>query len=326
MRSSSSRRSKASTPSAVSRNFKEPEAKAGRLRRQRRNWRVKARVDLGSCCLGAHGQAAMRLRHRQPGLGGGEAGLRRLGLPRHRGAAAVAALEVRPEIDAVGVLQLLVRHLGLGQAQLLALVQEGGAAQRGQQRDQQARQPRVGLGAAPAGRHALDVVVGEGPGRPAIGGRLLEGDQRGGDMRRVEGLVQQAEIIGGVQQVGLDVFRGPADRIVVADLGHRHLVRIAVHQRPQPAQEHQVLGLRLVVEMQLHVVGVVRPVVPGRRPVGRLARIVAQHAVVHVEIRGVQAEAVGAALQPELQRRQHRLLHLRVVQVQVGLLTRKLCM
>ena len=51
-------------------------------------------------------------------------------LPHHRRAAAVAALELRPELDAVGILQILEGELRFGQAQFLALIEADRAAQR----------------------------------------------------------------------------------------------------------------------------------------------------------------------------------------------------
>ena len=112
--------------------------------------------------------------------------MRRLRLPDHRRAAAVAALELRPELDAVGIDQILEGELGLGQAQLLALVEADRAAHRQQQR---AGEPREGLLLAvrgPAADVADDVVVGEGEADPAVGRVLLGG--RRCDLRKCAAL------------------------------------------------------------------------------------------------------------------------------------------
>ena len=82
------------------------------------------------------GEGGLFGHHRQPGLDLAEAAVRHVRVPRDRRAAAVAALELGPETLAVGVLQFLEGDIGLGQAQLLALIQTGRAAQRQQQRRQ----------------------------------------------------------------------------------------------------------------------------------------------------------------------------------------------
>ncbi len=87
------------------------------------------------------------------------------------------------------------------------------------------------------------------------------------------------------------------------------------------SQEVEVLRLALVVEMVLAVVGVDR-----RRGLSRCAvpagsgGLSAQLLVVEVEVDGVEAEAVDAALEPEPRDVEQRVLHLAVVEVEVRLL------
>ena len=75
-------------------------------------------------------------------------------VPDHRRAAAVAALEFRPEADAVGILQVLEGEVGLAEAQLLALIEADRAAQRHQQRrDHLEIGGPVGFARSPSARH-----------------------------------------------------------------------------------------------------------------------------------------------------------------------------
>ena len=126
-------RMKASTGSDVSRNSMSPHCSAGIVLRQRRNARVALSVEPASRSCTSHGQRAMRLGDRQPRLAGVKPACAPL-VPRHRRAAAVAALEVGPEGHAVRILQRFVGHVGLAQAQFLALVQADRTAQRTHQR------------------------------------------------------------------------------------------------------------------------------------------------------------------------------------------------
>ena len=95
--------------------------------------------------------------------------------------------------------------------------------------------------------------------------------------------------------------------------------RVLVDERTQPLQEHEVLGLALVVHVPL--VGV--RVGGGHRRVAAVGcaarRVAAQFAVVEVEVDDVEPVAVDAEVEPEAHRIQHRVLHRRVVEVQVGL-------
>src|SRR4029079_9325859 len=80
--------------------------------------------------LDAHGLAPMFGRHRQPRHARRETRGRRRVLPRHRRAASVPAFEGRPKLLAVRILQLFKRDVGLGQSELLALIDADRTAKR----------------------------------------------------------------------------------------------------------------------------------------------------------------------------------------------------
>ena len=83
--------------------------------------------------LQVHRAHPVRGIERQPGGAVRKSCVRRRCLPRHRRAAAVAALAQRPVGLAERVLQVLERDLALRQAEFLALVEEDRAAQGGEQ-------------------------------------------------------------------------------------------------------------------------------------------------------------------------------------------------
>ena len=97
-------------------------------------------------------------------------------LPDHRRAAAVAALEVRPEADAVGIAQILEGELGLRQAR--APRPGRGRPSRAARQQRRSRTCATASVSPPGLRPARDmahhVVVGEGPAGPAVGDGLLE--------------------------------------------------------------------------------------------------------------------------------------------------------
>jgi hypothetical protein len=95
---------------------------------------------------------------------------------------------------------------------------------------------------------------------------------------------------------------------------------VFVHQRAQPAQELEVLGLVLVVEVILPVVGVHLGRDGGVALSGAQRGVVPQLLVVEVEVDRVEAEPVDPAIQPEPRDVEQLVLHLGVVQVQIGLL------
>ena len=278
----------------------------------------------GVACLRVDRLQRMVGRHRQPRLALGKAGVRRRLLPHHRRAAAVAALEFRPEADAVGILQILEAKLGLVEAELLALVDADRSAQRHQQRrDHLEIGLLVRLALAPAGGVAHHVMVGQRPARPAVAGHLAEGFENRADLagrqlfgsEEVEGIAHLDAVAAG--RVGGDDLQ-PALR--VADLADRGDRRIFVEQAAEAAQELEVLRPALVVEMILEVVRVDR----RRDRIVALAfrqrRIVLEPGRMEIEVDRVEAEAVDAALQPEADGLEQRVLHGAVVEIEVRLL------
>jgi hypothetical protein len=154
------------------------------------------------------------------GLASEKAAVLVVGNPRDRRAAPIAALVVGPEADAVGVLQVLVGDIGLGQAQLLALVEADRAAQAQQQ--PRIEPPRI-LAEVPAAGMAHHVMVGKRPAGPAIAdGLLVVGDDlahrvpASGDARQeLEGIAHVHLVAaGGVLGLDLQPVLG------VADLAH----------------------------------------------------------------------------------------------------------
>ena len=252
----------------------------------------------------------------QPGLAGGEAGLGRVGPPRHRRAGPVAAQRLRPVGDRLGVLEPFERHLRLGQAQFFAVVDEDVAAQaHEQQHGHLGEGVRVAI-PGPARDGARRVVVGEGPRRPALSLATVPGlgplpHQLAFEARRVE--VEEA--VGAVQVIvaggeGLHLALG----VVAADLGHGEAAAVAVGQGADPLQEVGDGRVRLVVHLVLEVER------PGPLAARRQGRIVPEIRVVHREVDGVEAEAVDAAVQPEARHLQQGVLHRRIVHVQLRLL------
>ena len=171
---------------------------------------------------------AMRLGHRQPRLAGREAGIRLAAFPDHRRAAAVAALEGRPEADAVRIAQILERDVGFLQPQLFALVKADRAAQRNQQVDREFGDD-VGIGArqSPARDVAHHVVVGKGPADPAVDDGLLERAHALPDMSCREFRAEQVECVAHLQFVAARRIGGDRRQraSLVADLAHRHARR-----------------------------------------------------------------------------------------------------
>ena len=262
----------------------------------------------------------MRFGHRQPGLAGREAGVRRLARPGHRGAATVAALELGPEGDAVRVLQQFEGHVRFRQGQLVTLVQAGGALERELHRQHQLGQCRARALArrtAPAGDDADGVVVADRPGGPAVLDALLEVLDLLADVACREFRGEQVEAVGHVQLVAaFGVLGHLGQRVVRADLADRdraEFVQLGAHA----LQEGDVLRLGLVVNMGLHAVGV--HVGDGRGVAHQGRRVAAQLAVVEVEHAGVHAHAVHPVFEPEALRVQVGLLHVRVVEVQLRL-------
>jgi hypothetical protein len=93
----------------------------------------------------------------------------RVGLPHHRRAAAVAALELGPELDAVGIGQVLEGEFGLGEAEFLALIDADRTAHGEQQFGGKAGKGILLAVRGPAADVPHDIVVGEGKADPAFG-------------------------------------------------------------------------------------------------------------------------------------------------------------
>jgi hypothetical protein len=151
---------------------------------------------------------------------------------------------------------------------------------------------------------------------------VVEAGQEAVQEGRIVRLAQQVEAVGHVQLVATrGVFGHARQPVVVADFADHGSVGILVEQGAQALQEGQVLRPALVVDVALPAVGVegidrrVGVAAVGCTP----ARVVAQLRVVEEEIDRVQPVAVHAQVEPELHGRQQRVLHLRVVEVQVGL-------
>src|SRR5581483_12363315 len=145
-------------------------------------------------------------RHGQPGPGFAEAAVRRVRLPHYRRAAAVAALVLGPELDAVRIDEVGELKLGFGEPQLLALIEADGAAERQKDAGAELRQPgRVQSGDAGPARNVPDnVMIGEGPARPAVADDRLEGGDALAEMRGAERVTEEVE---GVAHVDLVAAR-----------------------------------------------------------------------------------------------------------------------
>ncbi len=131
---------------------------------------------------------------------------------------------------------------------------------------------------------------------------------------------EQFEAVGHVQLVAAaGVFGDARQAIVVADFADHRRVRVLIEQAAQALQELEVLRLALVELVPLPGVRIDRR--HGRIVTGRLAarRVVAQLGVVEVEVDGVESVAVDAEFEPELHGFEQRVLHFRVVEVQIGL-------
>ena len=267
----------------------------GRLAAQREDGarQVQHRAVVGALRLDA-ARAGLG-RPRQPRLGG--PAVAGVGRPRDRRATAVAPAGID---DALG------RHLRVLEAELLARVEEGRAAQGEQQQHGGAR---AGLRAAQARAHARLVVVGEHPRRPAGAHDALDmGDARapGAGLPRHG---ERLEVEGEVQLVAVAEIGGDQLRPGEVDLADHHAVAgILVEHRADPAQQR----VRPRVVVGAHHVEVAADDV-GLGDVG-------QRGVLADEVHDVRAEAVDAAVQPEAQHVVHRADHLRVVPVEVGLL------
>ncbi len=257
-------------------------------------------------------------RQRQPGRAVAEAGAR-IRRPRHRRAAAVPALEVRPKRDAVGIAQQFERDRRFLESELLALIDADRAAQGTDQRRQLGREMRRRMRIPPAADDAFHVVVGDRPARPA--GRpaalhLLDGFA---DVPWRAVVAEQLETVRHVQPPGLGVLGHRRGGIFRGNLAQRDGARIAVQQGAQLADERQVLGLGVVVDVELVGVGIVGAEAAAETQLRGFRRIVAQRGVVVAEIDRVEPQSVDAAIQPEFHVVEHGAAHRGRMEVQVRL-------
>ena len=283
---------------------------------------IEAQHRLWIAFLLVHGQFAVFIGHRQPGL----ARLRKTGVgatlfPRKGRAAAVAPLEFRPHANAIGVTQLVEGQVGLGQAQLVALIDARGATQGHLQGGGQADQPVVRPGGfSPPGPHPLHIVVRNGPRRPAV---LHDAPELRKHAVQVPGrvvFVEQVEAVGHVQPVAAaGVFGNHLQGMVVTHFAHQRGVGVAVQQPAHALQERDVLRLGLVVDVFLPAVRVDDAQPRVVLLVAADGRVVLQRRVVEVVVHRIQPKAIHTQLQPETHVGQQRVLHLPVVKVQVRL-------
>ena len=201
-------------------------------------------------------------------------------LPRDRRALGIAPVDVD---DAVG------RDLRVGQAELLALVDERRAAQGVQQHRDRARPRRTLTAVVEPARHAREVVVGEEPRRPRRSLRQrLEVIDRRLERVGVPGHLDELEVVREMQLVTrLQVADGPV-QVLQRDLADDHPVGVLVHH---PADAAQPLVDRVPVL-----------VVAARR-----ADVVAQQRVLGDLGDRVEPEPVDVALEPEAQHVVHRM-------------------
>ena len=265
------------------------------------SWRWSATLHAATSPNGSHGSTpASRV------AGAGLAG------PLHRRALAVAA-HARAVEHADRVEHAVVGDVGVGHADLVAVVEERRAAQ-----------PmsitiaaRVLAGSSSHHRvgEAVVVVVAARPHRPRVRGQVLLGVlDRGAQRGRVELRVQEHEVEREVQLVVVAVERAELVGIEHVGLADEHAVRVvAVGERAPPAQHVVHLGPARVVDAaqpaHLHP-----PVV-----VLGGGRVVAQVAVLDDRVAHVDAEAGDAAVEPEAQDVVERVADVFVPPVEVGL-------
>ena len=126
------------------------------------------------------------------------------------------------------------------------------------------------------------------------------------------GITEKQERIRGVQTLrALGVFDHARQIIGRADFGHGEARVITVGQFTDALKKNQGFRLADVVQMLLH----------GGRQIAtllrRFRRVIAQLQIMAIVIRGIQAEAIDAALQPEATNLQNGVLHFPVVEVQI---------
>ena len=146
-------------------------------------------------------------------------------------------------------------------------------------------------------------MVGEGDAGPVIG-KARQGFQMGADRRRIAGH-QQREIVAGMQAlVGRQIAAGAFE--LLREFAEHETVVERIHPPADHVQHRLVLFQIGVVEMPLHVGGGAT-IPPAPRSAAGMAGLSVSLRVVQKGVGHVQAEAVDAALQPDVQHLQRRL-------------------
>ena len=231
----------------------------------------------------------------QPRLdaGGGEPAARRP-VPRHRGPRRVAVQE-RLEPQAHRVEEPVGRQVGVGQPELVAVVQDGGAAKPEQQDERRPGPPRVSF--APACRVAGHVVVAHRPARGRVGRELRLGFlDHGAEGVGLERREDEREVERQLQLVAVPVEGGDladVEHVGLTDEEPRRVVGVA---DAAPAAQHLVhLGSTGVV----HAALTLEPVHPVLGAGGRW--VVAKQSVLDDHVAHVDAEPGDTTVEPEPQ-------------------------
>ena len=130
---------------------------------------------------------------------------------------------------------------------------------------------------------------------------------------------EELEAVAHVQPLIGDVFGRGGERVFRGNLAQRGGLRIAIEQGAHVFQQAEVFRPGVVVDVVLEGVGIVGAEPASGAQFGGLGRVVAQERVVVGEVDRVEAEAVDAAVQPELQVVQLHRVYVRVVEVELGL-------
>ena len=251
---------------------------------------------------------------RQPrfGCGGGEPRVRRAG-PRHGAAGGVTAQA--PVAHAPGVPGLRRPDLPVGEAEFVAVVEDGGPRE-GEEQDHGV----AGLRGADTGGDPRFVVTAGHPGRRRPGGQGGEHVEDGllnvlGRPTRLE----ETEVQGQVDLVqSTPEVAAPGLPVVFVDLADRHAFRVGAVGLQQPAEvpvDVVQVGMALVVNMPLTVKGPHGAVMC--RGVGRCRWVVAQRGVLGHEGDAVDAESVHTPVEPVAGHLEHGAPHLGMPPVEI---------
>ena len=165
----------------------------------------------------------------------------------------------------------------------------------------------------PARDCARRVVILECPGRPSRIFRPCLSDARNQVGCQLLG-VKEVEAVRAVQPcIALRELPHLLQGMLAADFGQGEALAVAVGDPPKPFQELHDVRMRLVVDMLLEVER------PRALPAARRGRIVPKIRVVHREVDRVDAKPVDAPVQPEPSSAEQSVLHIAIVQIEVGL-------